>query len=243
MKKNRTRDCFAGESEHSSPPVCTPKRMLLSIGLVVLFAWLPASAQLPQVTLVLNSGQQHLIRNDYDGTASEMSLANLIGNQVPPGSQFIRFDSGTQAYLPTITQDRFGSWGPAGTTVLSRGVAYWLCIPPQGGLVSNSSYEVTLSGTTPSAATTIEAITNYNAMGYPYPVDCIWSNTALAVACPNGSYVYFWNSEYTTFYGGQKSTKGTGWPPAVGGALEAGIGFFLKPFGTNVVSVVEPLPY
>ena len=243
MKTNRDWDCFAGESEHSSLPVCTPKRMSLSIGLVVLCAWLPASAQLTQVTLVLNSGQQHLIRNDYDGTPSEMSLANVISNQVPPGSQFIRFDSGTQAYLPTITQDRYGSWGPGGTTVLSRGVAYWLCIPPQGGLVSNSSYEVTLSGTIPSAATTVVASTNYNAMGYPYPVDCIWSNTALAVASPNGSVVYFWNSEYTTFYTGQKSTKGTGWPPAVGGTLEAGLGFFLKSAGADAVSVVERLPY
>ena len=215
--------------------------MSLFIVLAVLGAWLSASAQMSQVTLVLNSGQQHLIRNDYEGTPGEMSLANLIGNQVPPGSQFIRFDSGAQAYLPTITQDRYGSWGPAGTTVLSRGVAYWLNIPPQGGLVSNSSYEVTLSGTIPSAATTIEAITNYNAMGFPYPADCIWSNTALAVASPNGSYVYFWNSEYTTFYGGQKTTKG--WPPSVGGALEAGVGYFLKTAGTSVVSVVEPLPY
>lgn len=214
---------------------------------MVLATWMclaaMAQAQLSQVTLVLNSGQQHLIRNDYDGTPSEMSLANLIGTQVPPGSQFIRFDPVAQAYLPTITRDRYGSWGPAGTTVLARGVAYWLNIPPQGGLVSNSSYSVTLSGTIPSVATTVVATTNYNAMGYPYPADCIWSNTALAVASPNGSYVYFWNPEYTTFYQGMKSTKGTGWPPTVGGTLEAGLGFFLKSAGTNVVSVVEPLPY
>ena len=200
-------------------------------------------AQTSQVTLVLNSGQQHLIRNDYEGSPSNMSLAVMIGNQVPPGSQFIQFDTNTQAYLPTITQDRYGSWGPAGTTVLSRGVAYWLRIPSQGGLVSNSAYEVMLSGTIPGSDTTIQVSTNYNAFGYPYPVDCIWTNTALAVACPNGSYVYFWYPENNTFMGSMKSTKGTGWPPIAGVTLEAGRGYFLRPVGSNAVSVVEPLPY
>lgn len=214
--------------------------LLVAIGLC---AAQPAYAQTSQVTLVLNSGQQHLIRNDYDGAASNMSLASLIGSQVPPGSQFIQFDADTQAYLPTITQDRYGSWGPAGTAVLFRGVAYWLRIPPQGGLVASNQYHVTFTGTVPASDTTITVSSNFNALGYPYPVDGIWGQTALAATCPNGSYVYFWDTTLQYFSSGVKSTKDGAWPPYMATkSLQAGEGFFFRLVGTNVLNVVELLP-
>ena len=215
--------------------------LLISVGLFVVR---PVRAQMEQVTLDLNSGQQHLIRNDYEGAASNMSLAVLIGNQVPPGSQFIQFDTNAQAYLPTITQDRYGSWGPAGTTVLARGVAYWLRIPPQGGVVASNQYHVTLAGTIPAGDTTITVSSNFNALGYPYPVDGIWGQTALAATCPNGSYVYFWDTTLQYFSSGVKSTKDGAWPPYMATkSLQAGEGFFFRLVGTNVLNVVEPLPY
>lgn len=203
-----------------------------------------SAAATGQTKLILTSGQQHLIRYDYDAPASSRTLNALIGQQVPPGSQFISMDVANQAYRPTITLDREGSWGPRGTTTLARGVAYFLRIPPPGGLVASNQYSVTLTGTTPTEATTITAAGNgfVSPLGYPYPVDRQWSATALFAAAPMGSTVYFWDSQQQFFAGGQKGAKG--WMPAQANyTIKSGEGFFFTtPPGGAELNIVEPLP-
>lgn len=195
-----------------------------------------------QTTLILGSGQQHLIRYDYDGSPPSTTLNALIGQQVPPGSQFIWMDVPGQAYWPTVTMDRHGSWGPQGSTTLYRGVAYWLRIPPPGGLVTSNQYSVTLGGTIPAEATTITAAGDgkFSPLGYPYPQDAVFGRTALAAAAPMGSIVYFWTG--TAFSGGSKSSKG--WASAQSNqVIKTGEGFFFKtPSGAPELNVVEPLP-
>mgnify|MGYP001313683036 CR=1 FL=1 len=199
-----------------------------------------AVAQVSQVTLTMSSSNQYLIRNDFIGSDESMALATLIGGQVPPGSQFIRFDAGQQAYLPTITRDRSGSWGPGGTTVLERGVAYWLRIPPQGGLVVSSHYQVTLSGTIPAAATTVPVRPQANPIGYPYPVTQYWTNTQLAKSCPQGSSVSFWDPISRIFSTAARGTRA--WVPATNKAT-AGQGYFVNFKSLVPTNIVEPLPY
>lgn len=197
-----------------------------------------------QTTLVLNSGKQHLIRYDYEVPASSRTLNALIGQQVPPGSQFISMDVVNQAYWPTITLDREGSWGPRGTTTLARGVAYWLRIPPQGGLVTSNQYAVTLAGTVPTTEKTLTAAGNgfISPLGYPYPQDKLFGQTALSAAAPANSTVYFWDPTNMYFMAGTKSLKG--WMPAQANyTIKSGEGFFFKtPPGGAELNVVEPLP-
>jgi hypothetical protein len=203
-----------------------------------------AMIQTGQTTLVLQSGKQHLICYDFMGSPSIMTLNAVIGQQVPPGSQFIRMDVANQAYFPTATLDREGSWGPAGyTTFLMRGVAYWLRIPPQGGWVTSNQYSVTLTGNIPTYATTLTAAPDgrVSPLGYPYPVDKLWGTTALSTAALINSSVYFWDVSNQVFYGGTKSAKG--WSSAQSNRLvKAGEGFFFRNSSANELSVIEPLP-
>lgn len=215
------------------------KAPLLVLGMILgIHAWAETGA----VTLQLGSGREHLIRYDFDGAPANQTLENLIGQQVPPGSQFIAMDVANQAYWPTITQDSSGSWGPRGTSTLSRGVAYWLRIPPVGGFVTSNQYVVTLTGDVPTEATTITAAGNgkFSPLGYPYPVDSVFGRTALAAAAPMGSTVYFWTG--ASLSGGTKGSKG--WAAAQSNQLvRPGEGFFLKtPSGSADLNVVEPLP-
>ena len=199
-----------------------------------------AVAQESEVTLTILSGNMQLIRNDFVGPPSTMCLSNLIGGQVPPGSQFIRFDAQRQTYLPAITRDREGSWGPGGTTVLARGAAYWLCIPPQGGLVTNVQYQVTLTGDIPSSSTSMSCVPRYNAVCYPYPVTRAWTNTQFAKICPSGSSMGLWNPLTKVFDVSMRGTRA--WSPANTTVLP-GQGFFVSFNGAAPTNFTESLPY
>lgn len=198
------------------------------------------SAQESSVVMSLVTNRQYLIRNDFIGPDSAMSLATLISNQVPPGSQFIRFDASRQAYLPTITRDRSGSWGPAGTTVLVRGEAYWLRIPPMGGLVTSSQYQVTLTGTIPVSDTVVTSVPLFNAAGYPYPVSRQWTNTQYAKSLPNSSQLRTWNTTNQDFF---TATKGIhGWSSSTL-ILSPGQGFFVYRNSASPSNFTEAVPY
>ena len=196
-----------------------------------------------QTTLILSSGRQHLIRYDYEGEPADTTLSAQIGQQVPPGSQFIWMDVANQQYRSTVTLDRQGSWGPRGTTTLHRGVAYWLRIPPVGGLVTSNQYSVTLSGQDPTSPATLTAAANMavSPLGYPYPSNKTFGTMAMSAAAPIGSYVYFWDAPSQLFYGGAKSSKG--WAAAFSNKLvNAGEGYFFRNNSAATLNVVEPLP-
>lgn len=204
-----------------------------------------AFSQTSQVTLTLYSGKQHLIRYDYDGSSSARSLANTIGTQVPPGSTFIRFDPLNQVYLPAVTLDTSGSWGPAGTTALERGVAYWLGLPPVDGLwVTTGRYYVTLSGDVPVSNLTMACRPKWNALGYPYPVDRHFTNTQYAKSAPLGSQMILWDTSTQTFTAPSGKSKIAGWiAPASTTVLAVGQGYFLTNPNAVSTNIVEPKPY
>jgi hypothetical protein len=217
-----------------------------SILWLVLLATAPlVLAQMSQVTLVLYSGQQHLIRYDYDGSSAARSLANVIGSQVPPGSTFIEFDPVAQAYRPAITRDTEGSWGPRGTTVLQRGTAYWLGIPPVDGIwVLTNSYTVTLTGDVPVSNLTMVCKPLWGAVGYPYPVDRLFTNTQYAKIVANGSQMILWDASSQTFLPPASKTKIAGWTaPASTSVLTAGQGYFLRSASAAATNIVETKPY
>lgn len=218
------------------------KRLLSLLILTTLLAASTAMAQTSQVTLLLQSGAQHLLRNDYDGPPNSVCLSNLIGGQVPPGSQCIRFDPVTQGYQPAISRDRDGSWGPAGTTVLARGAAFWLRIPPQGGLVVSSQYEVTFSGNVPTSSFLVTSYPQGNAVGYPYPSSALWTNTQYAKSSPAGSQLMVWNPTNQTF-GGYLRTGPGGWSLAASVVLPPGRGCFVFRNSSASTNFIEPKPY
>lgn len=213
-------------------------------GLVVILAVLlgvsGALAQTSQVTVMLLSGTQHLLRNDYEGTPNSLCLSNLIGGQVPPGSQFMWFDESLQQYRPTVTRVLDGGWGPAGTTVLTRGKAFWIRIPPLGGLVASSQYAVTFSGDIPTNATTVHLDPGYNAYGYPFPVTQYWTNTQVAKSVPSSSMLLVWQPTMFTFQGYPKTRSG--WS-AGALTLTPGQGVFVALSSVVATNILEPRPY
>lgn len=215
-------------------------KVRLSILLMMAMASSLALAQSSQVTITIGSGNMQLIRNDFIGPSSSMCLSNLIGGQVPPGSQFVSFDSSRQLYFPAITRDREGSWGPRGTTVLARGVAYWLGIPPQGGLVTSSQYQVTLTGDIPSSSTAMSCVPNINAAGYPYPVATTWTNTQFAKTCRSGAWIGLWNPATKGFDFSMRGARS--WSPATM-TVQPGQGFFVNYSGATPTNFTESLPY
>lgn len=219
----------------------TTLRILAALSLVPLLVF----GQTSQVTLTLFSGMQHLIRYDYEGSSSARSLANTIGNQVPPGSTFIRFDRAQQAYLPAVTLDTSGSWGPAGTSELARGVAYWLGIPPIDGIwVTTGQYFVTLSGDVPTSHLSMVCSPGWNAVGYPYPVARHFTNTQYAKSAPNSSQMIIFDVSSQTFGAPSAKSKVAGWSmPASTTVLVEGQGYFLKSGSALATNLVEPKPY
>ena len=216
------------------------KRLLSLLILTTLLAASTAMAQTSQVTLLLQSGTQHLLRNDYEGPPNSLCLSNLIGGQVPPGSQFLWYEEAPPRYRPSVTRVLDGGWGPAGTTVLTRGKAFWIRIPPQGGLVASSQYAVTFSGEIPTNATTVHLEPGYNTYGYPYPVNQYWTNTQVAKSLPNGSMLMVWQSGMLTFQGYPKTRGGwSGGPPV----LTPGQGVFVSLGSAVATNILEPRPY
>ena len=199
-------------------------------------------AQNSSVTVTINSGTPFLMRNDYDGTDSSLCLSNLIGGQVPPGSQCILFDPVLQSYRPAIFRDRDGSWGPAGPTVLARGSAYWLRIPSQGGLVVSSSYQVTLSGVIPASTFSVTSVPQGNAVGYPYPEPALSAIPNVMLSSPLSSQLWVWNPTNLIFNVYSRSGPG-GWGMASAVVLPPGSGCFVFRSGSATTNFLEPKPY
>lgn len=199
------------------------------------------------VKLTLKTNNLYLIRNDFVGLNAPIALSNAIGRQVPPGSQFLRFNEGTQTYLPTLTQAGSGSWGPGGSNILVRGQAYWIRMPAfNGGTVNSNEYQLFLMGEVPDSitapTTSLSTVTGLNIDGYPYPTDARWTNTQYAKSVPAGTQLLIWNETNQT-YNATLTKAGSGsWGP-VGNALviKPGQGFFVR--ATNVVAFGEAKPY
>jgi len=209
------------------------------IALVCLIAvmgpWHSLQAQSTSLVLTLNSGQRALFRYAFDGG----TVATTIGSQVPPGSQLIAFNGATQ-YQPTITRDRDGWWGPRGTTALARGNAYWLYIPPVGGLVVSSQYTLTFSGALATGPFTLTNAFGYNGVGYPYPVDYFWTNSQCAKSARNNSTLSLWDQPSQSFVGSFKNSRGVWSGVAVTAVVKAVHGVVLFSTGSTVYVETNP---
>jgi len=163
------------------------------------------------------------------------TLQELVGNQLPGGSEAFIWDRVNKGYIPA-TLSR-GNW--TATNVILRGDAIWLRPSANSG-----PQTVTFMGEVPSennnaSTTTVHNISGIDAVGYAYPVDKVWTETSLAAAVPNASELLVWNIEtqgYETF------TKSRGaWTTPAGYEIKAGQGFWIRT--ADPVDWVEGIPY
>lgn len=91
--------------------------------------------------------------------------------------------------------------------------------------------EVTITGQVPATnpPVVIRVQGNLTALGNPYPVDFVFTNSTLATEAAPNSLAYFWDTANQGWRSSTKSPKNSTWDgAAIGKTVAAGDGFFLK---------------
>jgi hypothetical protein len=154
------------------------------------------------------------------------TIVDLIGDQLPVGSSVYVWDRTSNGYLSATRGARSGWSGTGATSLLLRGDAVWL-VPTKDGVQRT----VTFMGEAPgaynqAATTTVHNISGADAVGYAYPTDTLWTNTALSSLLGAGSSLHVWNMAtqgYDTFTKGSRS----GWGGAATLTIKAGQAFWV----------------
>jgi hypothetical protein len=167
----------------------------------------------------------------------DYSLDTLIGDQMANGSIAHIWDSGINDYQ-SVARGRSTGW--SGATV-AQGQGFWL------QSTAGATQTVYLVGEVPAAnnnteTTTVSIVNIADAVGYTFPVDVMWTNTALAIAGSNGDTMHYWDRSIGDWSSNAKG-RSTGWGSAEGLQLKAGEAFFYQPAGGADIDWTEIVPY
>jgi len=178
-------------------------------------------------TSVASNGLQLVALNFESLDGADVTIDELIGDQIPGGSYAFIWDSAGGLYQTEIKSSRSGAWSP-NTNPIMPGVGFWLEVP--AGVPSNS-YDVYLMGEVPSSTNYVKTIpTSYDCVGYMYPVSTLWTNTQLAQDLVGGSFLFMWNG--TGYDTHQKSARSGAWSdPSL--VIEPGEGFWINNVGAS----------
>lgn len=163
------------------------------------------------------------------------TLQDLIGDQLPQGSEALIWDRVTKGYIAD-SRTR-GGW--TSTNLILRGDGVWL--RPAAG---SGEQTVTFMGEVPAAnnmasTTTVANISGVDAVGYGYPVDFIWTNSSLSQLAPQGSELLIWNISGQSYDAYSKTRGGWSTPPDF--KIKAGEGFWIR--SATPIDWVETTPY
>lgn len=165
-------------------------------------------------------GTLNLISHNFDSIDGQpVTVANLLGDQVPVGSAVFIWDKNAQKY--TFENNLILGWNP-GTNVLQRGLGFWLKIPDTA---PSNSYNVYLMGEVPESTNANDnTVSGLMLAGFPYPVQIAFTNTALAQNASIGDKLYYWktNQQY-----GYVNRLIIGWNPN-DFVIEPGMGFWYQ---------------
>ena len=178
----------------------------------------------------------HFVSHNFvDINGGPVTVTNLLGTQVPLGSQVLLWNPSSQGYI--VEQRQVTGWNP-GTNRLNTGRGFWLRIPT--GAASNS-YQVYLMGEVPDKTTqptsTVAISSGLNMLGYPFPVTDFWTNTTLAKQSGLGAQLITWNPNGQAYLVAQRQI--TGWNPATN-RLNPGQGFWYRTTATTNWTTVKP---
>ena len=176
------------------------------------------------------------------------TVADLFGDELPVGSTVYQWDRSSNGYNIYNYNASFGGnvWkdgdNQTPTNIILRGDAMW--VQPN----STNEITVTFMGEVPgiynqAETTTVENISVADAIGYTYPVDMLWTNTAIAQS-PDLSTVHFWNGTGWDTYNKSPGFGGVFvWdsPDAETKVLKAGEAFWVEI--NSPTNWVEHAPY
>jgi hypothetical protein len=187
-----------------------------------------------------------LLSNPFEPLGAPMTPGNVLGSQVPIGTTVYLWDGTALKYnLEALSSNKASgvTWSP-NTNILKRGSAFWLKIPASAPA---SSYTMFIMGEVPDSYTapntTLGIKIGPNLIGYPYPVDRVWSNVELSKIASIGDTLYsFGTSGYQI--NGLSYNKGSGlawtFPTQV---VETGRGYWFMRNTPSALSWTEIKPY
>ena len=180
------------------------KKFIVILAAVVIAATVWATNQVTSINVAgyvkatLNRGQYSMLRYDFFMMDGSPTVSNIFGSQLPVGSKVFRWTGSgyaTEEFKikigPPPTFLNLGTnWTP-GTNHLDLGAGFWAYVPPSA---PQATYTLNLMGEVPNNPTsTIPILGSYNLIGYSYPTDIMWKDTALAQNAAVGDKVFFWN--------------------------------------------------
>lgn len=198
------------------------------------------------VKVTIPDGGLALIRPDFEQLDPSVpaDMNNLIGDQLPNGSQAHIWDVGTSAYVTELKGGRAGAWPNPGR-VVERGEAFWLEIPDSSG---QADWDVYIMGEVPGAnnnseTSSVLAISGVDAVGYPFPAAIVWGETSLATNLPLDSLLHLWNIDTQSYESFLKGGRGGDWGAAETKVIEPGTAFWVEVGDASVIDWTEAKPY
>ena len=165
---------------------------------------------------------------------------NTISNVVPVASNntaLIVWNPTSQEYITYLRSK--GNWGVAGSNVLPRGQSFFLRSP------AGNNQQFFMMGEVPdrfSAPTTsVSVVEGISAVSIAYPVDTVWTSTAIASSLANNDQLIIWDyasQNYITYL----KAKGA-WGVASNLVIKPGQGAFIRKFGAGTTTWQQPKPY
>lgn len=184
------------------------------------FEFVPPPAQTATVVRTAGSNQWDLM-----SVPVHTAFGNVFGTfetNAPAGTQVLFYDDAVTNFILATKSPK--GWTPAQSNrVVLPGESFFLKSPAGGGL------SLALSGTVPGSSVTNQVNERWTALGYPYPDEIVWTDTALASNLPPGALVYFWDGDrqrYDVFRKGPP-VRG-GWGAASNHVVRPGDGFIVR---------------
>lgn len=177
--------------------------------------------------ITIPSNQFVLVALDFNNASN--TINDLFGT-LPAGSSVYSWNTGSQSYVIASKSSRAG-WGVSATNRIQIGTGVFVVLP------ANTQTNLYFSGDVPTAGTTsIYQVNGYALIAYPYPVDMLFTNTALAKNAAVGDQLSIWSNGWTTY---SKSAR-AGWGTASNVILRVGQAFFYKSVTNSAVNEVKP---
>lgn len=189
-------------------------------GAAFLLLPLAAAAQTTNVYRPIPAGQWDLM-----SVPLQTDSGNVFGTfetNAPAGTQVLFYDDAVTNFSGG-TKSTKGWDAPTANRVVLPGESFFLKSPAATGMV------VSLAGTIPGSSVTNQIHGRWTALGYPYPDEIAWTDTALASNLPPGALVYFWDGDrqhYDVFRKGPP-VRG-GWGAASNHVVRPGDGFIVR---------------
>jgi len=206
------------------------------------------------------TGSLSLVRCDFLPVSSGvLNVSNVFGSTLPVGTQ-LYFWNGSGYQIDTYSEINSGppffTWSTnwsVGTNEFKPGAAFWVRLPADAAQSTNDFLIFgEVPGNSRQPSNSVPILPGLNMIGYSYPVDTAWTNTALSQQAVIGDRLYVWNGSGYGIYNYEAVNSGppfftwsTNWSDtAMSLILKTGQGFwYSRDVSASAINWSESAPY